>query len=278
MLKYFEDLIMNFTLSSFLSAVVAFSILLLVRYLLIRAVQGLNYKNFEARHKWTSIVRNISLVMVVVIFFSMWGEELRSMAISLAAVAVALVLALKEIILSFIGGLLKVSSHLFEIGDRITVKGIRGEIIDHNFLTTTLFEIGPGERSNQYTGRQIKIPNSVFITGSMIITPGGNHYTLHVFTLPVVLDNNMFAKQKILLEAAEAVAAPYAQLAEEYITRMCRKQKVKVPDLKPRVLYEIPDPKTAEFHIRIPVPFDSMTRTTNKVKDMFFAEMFKRDW
>lgn len=278
MLKYFEDLVVGLTLSSFLSAVVAFSILLLVRYLLIKAVQGLNYKNYEARYKWTSIVRNITLVMVVVIFFSMWGEELRSMAISLAAVAVALVLALKEIILSFIGGLLKVSSHLFEMGDRITVKGIRGEIIDHNFLSTTLFEIGPGETSNQYTGRQIKLPNSVFLTESMMITPGGTHYTLHVFTLSVVLDSNMFEKQKILLGAAEAVAAPYAQLAEEYITRMCRKQNVKVPNLKPRVLYETPNPTTIEFHIRMPVPFDSMTRTTNKVQDMFFSEMFKRGW
>ncbi|MGH1468979.1 MAG: mechanosensitive ion channel domain-containing protein [Bdellovibrionales bacterium] len=275
-MEQLKHILLDVLYSSYFSSIMGFMLLILVRHLLIRAVMGLSFKDYERRQKRVTATRNFTFFLLVLIFFLMWGEELKSVAVSLSVVAVAVVLALKELIISFTGGLIKVSSKLFEIGDRVTVKGMRGEIIDHNLFTTTLFEIGPGQYSNQYTGRQIKIPNSVFITDSLVVTPSGNHYTLHVATLSVALDKNIFEKQKILLEAAQAVSAPYMQLAEEYITRMCRKQNVRVPDLKPRVLYETPNPTTVEFHIRMPMPFKALTRTENKVKDMFFAEMFKR--
>jgi len=207
----------------------------------------------------------------------MWGEELRSLAISLAAVAVALVIALKEVMMSVIGGFVKASYKLFEVGDRITVGEIRGEVVDHNLYMTTLFEIGPGSVSNQFTGRQVKIPNSVFITSNFAITPAGNHFTLHIMIIPVSLDKNLFVKQEILKKCAEAVCAPYFPIAEEYITKMCLKQAVPIPEIKPRVFYQTKTPERAEFHVRIPVPFKTMAKTENKLQDMYLSELFKKD-
>lgn len=259
------------------SAVTAFLLLLFIRYFLVRTVYNIEFKSLERRSRWLSFTRTVTFIFIVIVFILMWGEELRSLAISLAAVAVALVLALKEVILCIMGGIVKASYNLFEIGDRITIGKIRGEVIDHNLYQTTLFEVGPGPTSNQYTGKQVKIPNSLFLTDSFFITPSGNHYTLHVMVVKSTLDKNIFEKQKVLLEAAQAVSAPYATLAEEYISNMCKKQGVKTPELKPRVLYETTSSTEVEFHVRMPMPFSALARTENKVKDMFLSEVFKRN-
>jgi small-conductance mechanosensitive channel len=265
-----------FSHSEFLSGLVAFSILIFIRHLIVRSVFKLQFSKPERKQKWMRVARTVTFLVLVLIFVLMWGQELRSLAISLAAVAVALVLALKEVIVSMIGGLVKASYKLFEVGDRITVGEIRGQVIDHNLYMTTLFEIGPGSVSNQFTGRQVKIPNSVFITENFTITPAGNHYTLHIMVVPVALDKDIFIKQEILKKCAEAVCAPYFSVAEEYITNMCLKQAVVVPEIKPRVFYQVKSPKIAEFHVRIPVPFKTMARTENKLQDMYLSELFKK--
>jgi small-conductance mechanosensitive channel len=51
----------------------------------------------------------------------------------------------------------------YAFGDRIENAGIRGNAVDHNALTTTILEIGPGQTSHQYTGRTMVIPNSFFL-------------------------------------------------------------------------------------------------------------------
>jgi len=266
----------SFSNVEFLTGALAVALLIFSRFLLIRAVDKIQFQKIERKKRWMNVTRSLTLLLLCFVFIFTWGKELQSLAISLAAVAVALVLALKEMILCLMGGIFKATHRLFEIGDRITINGIRGEIVDHTLYMTTLFEVGPGPTSNQYTGRQVKIPNSSFLTSSFFITPSDSHYILNVMVIAATLNKNLFEKQEILLKAAKAVAAPYMQNAQENIESTCKKQGVKVPDLKPRVLYETTSASTLEFHVRMPMPHSALTRTENKVKDMFLHEVFKR--
>src|SRR5690606_27740699 len=97
---------------------------------------------------WLFIAKRLPGIILLIGILFIWGQELRDFALSLVAVAAALVLATKEVILCLMGGLLKASTKLFENGDRISVSGYKGKVIDHTLLTTTLIETGPG-RSNQ---------------------------------------------------------------------------------------------------------------------------------
>mgnify|MGYP001215256827 CR=1 FL=1 len=63
----------------------------------------------------------------------------------MVAIAVALVIATKELILCVSGALIKGGARSFNIGDRIQVKEFRGDVIDQNLLTTTILEVGPGK-------------------------------------------------------------------------------------------------------------------------------------
>ncbi|WP_146429413.1 mechanosensitive ion channel domain-containing protein [Blastopirellula retiformator] len=77
------------------------------------------------------------------------------MTISILAFAVAVVIALKELIQCISGSIMKAVGRPFKLGDRIEFHNIRGDVIDHNVLTTTILELGPDQMTQQLTGRAI---------------------------------------------------------------------------------------------------------------------------
>ena len=102
--------------------------------------------------------------MVAVGLVLIWPEQLRTLALFL--VAVAIVLATKELIRYLTGGFLKMAARSFPIGDRVEVNNLRGDVINQTMLTTTIMEIGPGQLTHQYTGRSIALPSSIFLSAA----------------------------------------------------------------------------------------------------------------
>ncbi len=260
----------NFNNQNILITVVFFVVFLIVRSILNSGMKKWSFNSAEDRRRSTVSLRNILLIIFIIGLIFIWGSELKAFAISLVAVAAALVVATKEIILCLMGGILKASTKLFSIGDRIQIKGLRGEVIDHNFFVTVLFEIGPGEKSNQFTGRNLKIPNSILLTESIIVEPSGNHYCLALFRVPLLMPNNIKAVEKLFIESAKITCKPYQNEASTYIEEICKKEGVDIPYLEPRVLYELKDKDTIEFHIRMAVPFNKKTSTEKQLLDLFF--------
>lgn len=75
-----------------------FSVLLVVTVLLLRAMAAralLRYEkaSSEVRRRWVAVVRNLSIAIVLFGLLSIWAEELRTLAVSLIAFAVAAVIA-----------------------------------------------------------------------------------------------------------------------------------------------------------------------------------------
>ena len=93
-------------------------------------------------------IRNTLVLVVLAGLAIIWASELRTLAVSLVAIAVALVIATREPILCAIGALARASRQLYGVGDRIEIKGIRGDVIDVGLLYTSVMEVGPGPSTN----------------------------------------------------------------------------------------------------------------------------------
>jgi small-conductance mechanosensitive channel len=138
------------------------------------ALQALRRSKLEIddQLRWRAQIRNITIVVVLLAVTIVWAQELRAVAISVAAIAAALVLATKEFIMCLTGSMLRASGGSFRVGDRIEVAGVRGDVLDIGPLTTAVLEVGPGHSIHQRTGRKITLPNSVFlanaVTGALV--------------------------------------------------------------------------------------------------------------
>ncbi len=229
-------------------------LVILMRKLTVRGIKSLNVPDGEQKRRWIIHARNAWVLVLILGLVVIWAAELKTFAISLVAIAAALVLATKELILCVMGGMLRTTARLFAVGDRIEIGHNRGDVVDHTLLTTTLYEIGPGRDIHQYTGRSIVVPNSLFLTHSVVNETATHKYVLHVFNLPFKRTEDWRRYEDEILEAARLECHDYYDEAKRYFVDANRSKGLDSPSIEPRIFLSFPDPDKIMFHVRIPAP------------------------
>src|SRR5690606_24022236 len=214
--------------------------------------------------------RNGLVLLLLLGLVMVWGEELRTIALSIVAIAVAFVVATKELILCLMGTIVKTVTRPFNIGDRIQIKDLRGDVIDQNLLTTTILEVGPGKNIHQRTGRVVIIPNALFLSEPVINESYTHDYILHVFTIPFKREDDWRGARKALLEAANRHCAPYLDDVRRYMEQLSRQKGIDVPTVEPRVTIQIPT--AGEVHLVVRVPTKSGQRSF--IEQSIIADVF----
>lgn len=245
---------------------------IVVRTLLVRMVVKAEHQFPEARRRWIVNIRNASIFILFVTLLGIWNEQLRTLAVSFIALAVALVIATKELILCLSGSIIRAASKSYSIGDRIEIGGKRGDVVDQDLFTTTLLEIGPGSATHQYTGRAIVLPNSMLLTNPVINETYTHDYVMHVFCVPLSGTDDWQIAEKFLLEAAHAECDPFLEEARRFMKRLENRQLVDTPTVEPRVTLQIPEAGKVNLLLRIPVPSRRKGRFEQAILRRFLAE------
>ncbi|MEX0845213.1 MAG: mechanosensitive ion channel domain-containing protein [Balneolaceae bacterium] len=243
---------------SLMSTALLFLCFIVVRVLLTRYLKR-NITSAELRRKWHVQVRNGLILLLILGLAIIWSNELRTFALSIVAIAVAFVVATKELILCITGSILKTGARSFNIGDRIQIKDFRGDVIDQNLLATTVLEVGPGKLTHQRTGRMTVIPNSLFVSEPLINESFTNDYVLHVFTIPFKREENWKAAQQEVLKAANKYCKPYLPEVKKHMSRISEERGLSVPSVEPRVTLQIP--VAGEIHLIVRIPTKSGERS-----------------
>lgn len=257
------NLFNEFQFSEQLLRPVIATLILVTAIVIIRAILSKfirkSVRSTDLRRRWFVQTRNVLLLLMVVGLMLIWAEELRTLALGIVAIAVAFVVATKELIMCLTGSLVKSGGSAFSIGDRIQIKDFRGDVIDQNLLTTTILEVGPGKFSHQRTGRMIAIPNSLFVSEPVVNESYTHDFVLHVFTVPFKREDNWHAAQSALLESANRHCADYVEQARRYMQRMSDHRGIDVPSADPRVTISVP--AAGEIHLIVRFPCKSGMRS-----------------
>jgi len=213
----------------------------------------------ELRRRWLVQVRNAAVLLLLLGLAMIWAEELRTLALSIVAIAVAFVVATKELILCITGSILRMTSRSFSIGDRIQIKDFRGDVIDLNILATTILEVGPGRLTHQRTGRMAVIPNSLFVSEPVINESYTDDYILHVFTMPFKREDDWQDAIEAVLASARKHCAPYLNEVRRHMEQLSRQRGLDIPTVDPRVTIQMPS--AGEVHLIVRVPARSKERS-----------------
>ncbi|MEX0998808.1 MAG: mechanosensitive ion channel domain-containing protein [Thermodesulfobacteriota bacterium] len=210
---------------------------------------------FEIRKRRAIYIRNIMILIFIVGVIFIWSKEIHTFAISFVALAFAIVFAFKEVISSANWEIFRSATNAYTVGDYIEINGMRGVVLDHNFLSTTIQELGPGKRSNQFSGRSITIPNSTFLVSPLINESYMKDYILHTLTIPMSADDNWEKAEEILLEAANKECEDYLESARKHFDSLSYKLNLGLSAVEPIVAIEIPEPNKINLILRFPTPF-----------------------
>jgi len=231
----------------------------------------------DTARRWLVHTRNATSLVLIGGLVIIWASELQALALSIVAIAVAFVIATKEFILCVSGTILRTVSHPFKLGDRIEIKGIRGDVIDETIFTTTLLEIGPGTSIHQHTGRAITFPNAVFLTETVTNESFTKEFVLHGFTVPVKREDDWAEAEKRLLEAARAECDTYLEDAKAYFDGLASRQELEAFAVTPRVVIQLPDPGTVLLMVRVAVPARRKGRIEQAILRRFLVKQRRSD-
>jgi small-conductance mechanosensitive channel len=195
-------------------------LLLLTRLIAGHAIRRRTKAAVHLQRRWTTNIRTLLVFLGVIGLVLIWAPQLRTFALSLTAVAVAVVVATKELILCFSGSFLRAASRTYSVGDWIEVAGIRGEVVDHNVFVTTLHEFEPETFS--FTGRTTVIPNSVFVAQPMRNDSLMRDFTHHSFALTLDTAVDIFAERGAI---ESIVTRQHASLTREAAAAKAAAQK-----------------------------------------------------
>ncbi len=267
--------ITDFTVPDTVWSLLISTALLIIGGLVIRALIARFIKRQvdspDLRRRWLVQSRNGLLLLMILGLVLIWGEELRTLALSIVAIAVAFVVATKELIMCITGSILKAGAGSFSIGDRIQIKDFRGDVIDQNLLATTILEVGPGKLTHQRTGRMAVIPNALFVSEPVINESFTHDYVLHVFTVPFKRDDDWRGAQKAIVDAANKQCAPFLEEVRRYMNRLSSSRGLEPPSVAPRVTMQVP--VAGEVHLIVRVPTKSGQR--GGIEQAIMAEVFK---
>ncbi len=274
MLEQIADSIsqLNFSIPAIrlLGTTVALLLIILVTRAVLSKLIRSSIQSTELRRKWLVQTRNGLILIFLLGLVMIWGEELRTLALSIVAIAVAFVVATKELILCFMGTLVKGGTRSFDIGDRIQVKDFRGDVIDQNLLATTILEVGPGKLTHQRTGRATIIPNSLFVSEPVINESFTEDYVLHVFTVPFKREDNWQLAQEVLLDVTRSQCSPFLETARRYMRRLGDRRGLEVPVVDPRVSIQVP--VAGEIHLVVRFPCRPSQRSA--IEQAILTEVF----
>lgn len=241
------------------------TLILFVAFFIFRWATTLTIRRWSApsadeKRRWIIQVKNVSLIILAAGLFGIWATELRAFAISLVAVAAAIAISTKEVIQCFLGGFYKASARPFELGDRIEVAGYRGEVIDHNFISTTMLEIGPARENLALSGRQIVIPNSLFLGNAIYNQSLQQRYVLQSIRLTVYPQEDWKKLEDAMISAASRECESFLEPARHSMARLSQHEGLDLPRVEPRVTFQYSDDGKLHATLRFPTPLESVSR------------------
>ncbi len=213
---------------------------------------------------WTHQGISIAVAIFLVVgLISIWFNNPSTLTTAAGLVTAGLAFALQKVVTAFAGYLVILRGKTFSVGDRITMGGIRGDVIALTFLQTVIMEMGqPAEgdagdpmwvQARQYTGRIVRISNSVIFDEPVYNYTREFPYIWEEMRLPVPYNADRNRAEQILLEAARKHTTKVAELSERALEEFEQRYVVKRSELEPQVYWRLTD-NWVEMTVRFIVP------------------------
>ena len=260
---------------------------ILIIFLLRRGAKILTQKLMRGSHNervrfWTRQAINLaSAVLLLLSLISIWFDDPTRLATALGLVSAGLAFALQKVITSLAGYFVILRGKNFSIGDRITMGGVRGDVIALDFIQTTIMEMGQPPsvqsadpamwvKSRQFTGRIVTVSNDKIFDEPVYNYTRDFPYLWEEISIPITYSTDRERAEQILLECADRHTIQINQMSAEALQKMHKRYFIQAADLTPRVYYRITD-NWLELTVRFVVTDHSI----RNIKDAVSRDILK---
>ena len=216
------------------------------------------------------VVIGFLIVIVLVLGFV---SEFSSLATFAGFITAGIAVGLQAVLLSVAAYFFIIGRYGIRVGDRISVAGITGDVVDIGLVRLYLMELGGSGLDFYPTGRIVVFSNSVLFQTSTPLFKQipGTEYAWHEVVVMIVPEGNHKAAQEKLVAAVNAVYSKYREQIERQHADIERRVDIQIAAPKPEARLQFVD-TGLELLVRYPVEIrkapDVDEEMTRKVLDL----------
>ncbi|GGK59625.1 mechanosensitive ion channel family protein [Haloarcula sebkhae] len=180
-------------------------------------------QNKRRRHDVRNVLRLTFGILGMIAMFGVVTREWVSVLFSLGVLGFAVTFALQQPLFSLIGWLYIVIKRPYQVGDRIAIEEMRGDVVAVDFFVTEVWEIdGDLVSSNQPSGRIVTVPNSTVLSSRVVNFYGeGVQYVWNELSIQVAYETDLqFASELMTDVATDHLGDEMAEQVREYRDRL----------------------------------------------------------
>jgi small-conductance mechanosensitive channel len=208
---------------------------IVVKYFL-KAIDGL-----AIRYQWQKIILYISVLIAVIFLIRVWFGAFESIGTYFGLLSAGLAIALKDLLINFVGWFFILIRKPFRVGDRIQIGDTAGDVIDLRIFQFSIIEIGNWVDADQSTGRIIHIPNGLVFSKVQANYTAGFEFIWNEIPVLVTFESDWKNAKKILLDAASKHSIHFNAEAERQIKAAAQKFLIFYKNLTPIVYTSVKD-------------------------------------
>lgn len=231
----------------------------LLGVLLLRAAIVAAGRLITGRHRnervmfWTRQGASLAAaILAIVVVLSIWFDDPQRLTTGLGLFSAGLAVALQRVVTALAGYVVIMRGNTFTVGDRITMGGVRGDVIALTFTQTKIMEMGQPPavqaadpamwvRSRQFTGRIVTVTNDKVFDEPVYNFTREFPFIWEEMTFPIPYRADRRRAEQILLECVAQEVDPIDRDSEPVRRALERRYFISVDDLTPRVFYRLTD-------------------------------------
>jgi small-conductance mechanosensitive channel len=209
----------------------------------------------------SALICGLAFLIVAAIFFA---TEIKEFAIPFSVIGAGIAFSLQEVIASLAGRITIVLTGLYQVGDRVQIGEIQGDVINIGFMRTSLMEIGNWVKADQYSGRIIHVTNAIVLKENISNYSGTFPFVWDEIVVPVRYGSDQHVARQILLSVTKQIVDQYVVMAREKWENVKKEYMVETPNFDP-VVTLVANDNWLEFTVRYLVPYENRRSTKDKL-------------
>lgn len=267
-----EDFVRNspgITYQIVLSVIAIFAIWL-IWFIAIRIVNR-RLPEAKLQYKWRKNITYISVFIGFLVVGRIWFEGLQSLATFLGLLSAGLAIALRDPVTDFAGWIFILWRKPLDVGDRIQLGDVKGDVIDIRVFKFTVLEIGNWVHADQSTGRVVHVPNHKVFSDSLANYTSDFDFIWNELEVLVTFESDWEKAKKILQSIADEHLEDFVEQAQQQVLRAKKSYLIYYQYLTPIVYTDVKD-----SGIQLTIRHLSRPRKRRKISQTIWEDILRK--
>ena len=190
-------------------------------------------------YAWRKGSEYLFLFLGLIGVISIWIDGFGNMGTYLGLLSAGVAISLQDPLTNLVGWIFIIARHPFEVGDRIEVNGISGDVIDIHLFKFSMIEIGNWVDADQSTGRVIHLPNRFVFNHAVANYTSGVSHIWNEIPITLTFESDWQIAKKLLQEIADRHSLRPSAEDASLIKQAAKRNNVRVPTLTPVVYTKV---------------------------------------